>query len=267
MHHPSVGSSNLIASSSAASSTSLHLGVIRSRTLLFQSYRDSAPRKRSFPSLTDNDVSVGYSDANRSTVASKSTGAYYDLSGELQHNLPPRWVDTTDEVDAILTALQPRISHLDRLHARHILPGFTDRTHEEREIERETIEITKQFRQCSKLIALLAKETQTLAHSGQASMHELAMARNVQTTLATKVQDASGVFRRKQSNYMQRLRGHEERHHDVSVMANGTSRPSRDKYLPDSESAVREDVELVSMNLTFFFSAMQLMPMLPSLLC
>lgn len=244
MYHATAGPS--------AASAPVPLGVIRSRTLLFQSYRDSAPRRRlhsfsidrAHPAETGGAAEDGtHSDDRR---VNQIGGAYYDLTGELQQSLPPRWVDTSDEVDAILAALLPRTAHLDRLHARHILPGFADRSDEEREIERETIEITKQFRKCSKLIAALANSTQTLARSGQASAHELAMARNVQTTLATKVQDASGVFRRKQSNYMQRLRGHEERHHDLSTSANSSSKRSQNLYQPDSESAVREDVELVS---------------------
>lgn len=176
-------------------------------------------------------------------------GAYYDASGELKEHgdelsypprsststsystqLPPKWVDISDEVDAILASIKPKMAHLDRLHAKHILPGFTDRSGEEREIERETTEITKQFRKCSKLISGMAQHTQSLSRSGRASAHEIAMASNVQTALATKVQDASGTFRRKQSNYMQRLRGHEERH--------------QSGYMPDSETAMREDMEL-----------------------
>lgn len=35
------------------------------------------------------------------------------------------------------------VSGLDKLHAKHVLPGFTDRTAEEREIERQTQDITR----------------------------------------------------------------------------------------------------------------------------
>ena len=35
------------------------------------------------------------------------------------------------------------VSALDKLHAKHALPRFTDRTAEEREIERQTADITK----------------------------------------------------------------------------------------------------------------------------
>lgn len=240
-----------------SSSSSAYLGVTRSRTLLFLSYRDSATREHSWNTINgyeakgedefgDDQALIGKGKGvDRSD---KKKGTYYDASGELQEyeqpdhlaypprsssstsQLPPKWVDISDEVDAILSSIKPKMAQLDRLHAKHILPGFTDRSGEEREIERETREITKQFRKCSKLISGMAQHTQSLSGSGRASAHEIAMANNVQTALATKVQEVSGTFRRKQSNYMQRLRGHEERH--------------QSGYMPDSETAMREDMEL-----------------------
>jgi syntaxin 16 len=35
------------------------------------------------------------------------------------------------------------VAVLDKLHAKHVLPGFTDRSSEEREIERQTQDITR----------------------------------------------------------------------------------------------------------------------------
>ncbi|PWN32575.1 t-SNARE [Meira miltonrushii] len=239
-----------------SSSSSVYLGVTRSRTLLFLSYRDSATRDHSSwdrNGTVDANGEDEYGDdqalIGKGKGVDRRKGAYYDASGELQEHgdelsypprpsastsystqLPPKWVDISDEVDAILASIKPKMAQLDRLHAKHILPGFADRSGEEREIERETTEITKQFRKCSKLISGMAQHTQSLSRSGRASAHEIAMANNVQTALATKVQDASGTFRRKQSNYMQRLRGHEERH--------------QAGHMPDSETAMREDMEL-----------------------
>lgn len=63
------------------------------------------------------------------------------------------------------------------------------------------------------------------------------MAQNVQTALATRVQDLSGAFRKRQANYMRRLRGLEERHALVAPGA-GAARAK--------EEALREDMELVS---------------------
>lgn len=37
----------------------------------------------------------------------------------------------------------PTVTALEKLHAKHVLPGFTDRSHEEQEIEMYTTDITK----------------------------------------------------------------------------------------------------------------------------
>lgn len=251
----------------ASSSSSSYLGVTRSRTLLFQSYRDSVPKARH--NTFDNGFVNPISPLGK---GKKKAGSYFDASGELQEEnqglideavaaraqqyppphqqvdmsaLPPRWVDVSDEVEQILIGLRPKLAHLDRLHAKHVLPGFVDRSGEEREIEKETTEITKEFRRCSKLIAALSQNTQSLVRSGKVSKREIAMAQNVQTALATRVQDASGTFRRKQSNYMQRLRGHEIRHQDLQASGGMT----RSGSVRDSEWAVQEDMELVSHHL------------------
>jgi syntaxin 16 len=57
--------------------------------------------------------------------------------------LPPAWTDTTTQVDDILQNITKMSMKLDKLHARHVLPGFDDKTEEEGEIERLTNQITK----------------------------------------------------------------------------------------------------------------------------
>lgn len=42
-----------------------------------------------------------------------------------------------------LLTLSPLVNTLEKLHAKHVLPAFTDRTAEEREIEAQTIDITR----------------------------------------------------------------------------------------------------------------------------
>jgi syntaxin 16 len=57
--------------------------------------------------------------------------------------LPPAWADTTQQVDEILGKIAKMSAKLDKLHAKHVLPGFTDKLEEEGEIERFTSEITR----------------------------------------------------------------------------------------------------------------------------
>ena len=99
------------------------LGVVRSRTLLFLSIRDSlGPHAAEEPLLSKYDDTVAV-----------------DIDAPA---LPPRWVDATDEVDAILAAIEPRVMQLDRLYSKHLLPSFVDKSDQEREIEALTEEIT-----------------------------------------------------------------------------------------------------------------------------
>lgn len=52
-------------------------------------------------------------------------------------------VDVSDEVEDILNRVKGKVAALDKLHAKHVLPGFNDRSAEEREIEKATTEITR----------------------------------------------------------------------------------------------------------------------------
>lgn len=113
--------------------------------------------------------------------------------------LPPRWADVSDEVNDILLDIARKSAKLDKLHQKHVLPGFDDnRSAEEGEIERLTMEITTGFHECQNKI----RKVQSMVSGGEASKAEEAMAKNIQISLATKVQEASTSFRRKQSAYL-----------------------------------------------------------------
>lgn len=193
------------------------LGVVRSRTLLFLSIRDSiGPQAAEEPLLAskfDDTVAVDLGDAP---------------------TLPPRWVDATEEVDAILAAIEPRIAQIERLYNKHLLPSFVDKSDQEREIEALTEEITLDFRRASRHVARLAANTTSAMRARELSMQETAAARNAQTALATKVQQLSSLFRKKQSAYLRRLQGVEEHAEHIDSTSRG---------LLDSDD-VRADVEL-----------------------
>lgn len=257
--------------STSLSSATDDVGVTRSRTLLFLSYRDSVPRsgptRRRQPGsrlVTNNDgsdplgaTSSSASRKGKGKAVNDNGGIYFDFDDDAEevdeggHNeeqrgaeeqesasllptrrdhsvidvptLPPKWVDASDQIDSILSGLVPQISSLDRMQAKHLLPGFVDRSAEERDIARLQGEITREFSRCSKMIATLAadlkRQTKGAGPQGRGggtmSKEEVILARNVQTALAQRVQSASGQFRKKQSNYMQRLRGQDVRHREV----------------------------------------------------
>ncbi|KAF3906545.1 Syntaxin-42 [Dactylellina cionopaga] len=178
----------------------------RDRTNLYISYRQSyshRPTKRPrFASAND------YQDEDRRGLLSSGADDY-EPNGDAGHDtliemdrLPPRWADVSDQVTELLADITRMSSKLDKLHAKHVLPGFDDnRSAEEGEIERITTDITTKFHECQAAI----KRIERLAQGG--SRAEEVMSRNIQISLATRVQDSSAAFRKKQSAYLKRLRG------------------------------------------------------------
>lgn len=107
----------------------------RDRTNLYISYRQSYAHhptqsySTAFPRTSTEELDTLIS--NRADVAIEM-----DI-------LPPAWADTTQQVDEILVNISKMSMKLDKLHARHVLPGFDDKSEEEGEIERLTNQITK----------------------------------------------------------------------------------------------------------------------------
>ncbi|KAJ9476215.1 t-SNARE affecting a late Golgi compartment protein 2 [Pseudozyma hubeiensis] len=257
-----------------STSTLHHLGQTRSRTLLFLSYRDSSgPSSRRQHSTnsnvyfdapyTDNDDPLGSSSVNSDTEGllprrSREGHIALDVSpSSSSSTLPPKWLDISESVDSILLTIRPRMDTLSRLHEKHLRPGFTDKSSEEKQIESLVLDITKDFRRCSRLVAGLASYTQHLIREAKRStstspsdvtVRQIALAQNVQTALATKVQDLSGAFRKQQTLYLKRMKGMEVRDRDIRS-SRGISAPSSTSVFKDSELAVREDIELSKQSL------------------
>lgn len=66
-----------------------------------------------------------------------------------------------------------------------------------------TTEITRELRKCTTVIGKIAYQAKNMPLS-TTSKEDRIMIQNVQTALATKVQNASTMFRKKQSNYLKR---------------------------------------------------------------
>lgn len=146
----------------------------RSRTNLFLSYRDSAIRPSAavsprFHEYDDASESRGLLDDLEAGVESRRGSLVPGGGGGRQvEKLPPKWVDLADRVEEVIERVKPKsessdvervgpppnrawadlvhrytVAHLDKLHAKHILPGFKDRSAEEREIDALANEITR----------------------------------------------------------------------------------------------------------------------------
>jgi syntaxin 16 len=117
----------------------------RNRTNLYISYRQSYAHHPTQSYSTYNPSSTEELD----TLISNRADAAIEMD-----ILPPAWADKTQEVDEILQNIAKMSAKLDKLHARHVLPGFDDKREEEGEIERLTFEITNVRRQDILLMVL-----------------------------------------------------------------------------------------------------------------
>jgi len=125
------------------------------------------------------------------------------------------------------------------LHAKHALPGFTDRTAEEREIETVTAEITSSFHHCHRLIQQIGSDS---VHSFPPSQgHRSSAANNVQRGLAAKLQGLSASFRKKQRVYLERLQGHAIKNQDLLIASGSLSLKGQEGL-----SAVDDDLQAAS---------------------
>ncbi|QSS59131.1 t-SNARE [Histoplasma capsulatum] len=123
--------------------------------------------------------------------------------------LPPRWVDIQDDVTELLSGIAQKSARLDKLHQKHVLPGFEDedaRKEEEGVIEQLTQEITRAFHDCQRAIQRIETMVKEQKQHGGVSKSDEMMAKNIQISLASRVQEASAGFRKKQSTYLKKLR-------------------------------------------------------------
>ncbi|KJR80369.1 syntaxin 16 [Sporothrix schenckii 1099-18] len=192
----------------------------RDRTNLYISYRQSyahhpATRTPKYYGglATSSSAAAGGDDDRRGLL---SADPFYDQADDLGGSpgdaviemdvLPPRWADISDEVAEILGDVARQSQLLDRLHQKHVLPGFNEdeaaKRAEENEIERLTQTITRAFHDCHGCIQRVDQMVRESKSQGTLSRADETMAKNVQISLAARVQEASANFRKKQSAYL-----------------------------------------------------------------
>ncbi|KAL4947808.1 t-SNARE [Aspergillus filifer] len=190
----------------------------RDRTNLYISYRQSfthhpAKKPRYLGAPNGFSDTASQSEESRRLI-SESTGIEDDGDAIIEMDvLPPRWVDAQEDVTDLLADIAQKSAQLDKLHHKHLLPGFGDediRKKDERIIERFTQEITRGFHECQKHVKRIEVMVHEAKQQGGVSSGDEAMAKNIQISLAARVQEASAQFRKKQSTYLRKLRGLED---------------------------------------------------------
>ncbi|RKP23697.1 t-SNARE [Syncephalis pseudoplumigaleata] len=183
----------------------------RSRTLLFLQYRSSYTRSHlsRAPTLVGDSTERAGLIQHAADMDDRPGG---DGSTVIEMSvLPPQWVDTMENIDEDMDRLRQSIKRLDELHQKQLLPGLDEGLRFERDIERLQAEITSQFRQCQQRIKHIGGNVRSPGTHGLPSNEEDRLGRNVQVALATRLQELSSMFRRKQSSFLQSSKGRRAR--------------------------------------------------------
>lgn len=186
-----------------------------------QSYIHSPTKRTKYASASGNGYSEAIGGGSEERRGLMSSGAFEDNGDAVieMDLLPPRWADISDEVTEFLADIATKSATLEKLHQKHVLPGFDDeeeKKREEREIEQLTQDITKGFHDCQKAIQRVEMIVRESTQQGTISRGEQTMAKNIQISLAGRVQEASAGFRKKQSAYLKSIVSHTRRWQDAN---------------------------------------------------
>ncbi|ORX65213.1 t-SNARE [Anaeromyces robustus] len=117
--------------------------------------------------------------------------------------IPSYWTDLVDEVNESVEYLTKEIQNLSELHRKHLIPNFENKDEEEQLINNKTDEITQTIVSCQRKI-------QNLGVPDTLDSQSAKLKKNIQVSLATKIQDLSQLFRKAQSSYLSKLRNIEQ---------------------------------------------------------
>lgn len=120
--------------------------------------------------------------------------------------LPPAFVDLTQDVDDYLVEVQSLMKQLSKLYQKNSLPGFEDKSHDEKEIEALSYEVIQLFQKSYNVIKKLQHifESQTL-EGKKLKRGDLIILDNLRKRYAQKIQLESNNFRVLQNNYLKFL--------------------------------------------------------------
>lgn len=135
--------------------------------------------------------------------------------------LPPAWVDVSEEIAANMRRARTKMAELVKIYDKALMLLFVDAREDQHTIEVLTLEITDLLKRSEKRLQKL---------SSSDSSEDSNLRKNVQRSLATDLQNLSMEFRKKQSNYLKRLRQQKEGQDGVDLEMNLKARWEDDDF-------------------------------------
>ncbi|EGG12572.1 uncharacterized protein MELLADRAFT_100969 [Melampsora larici-populina 98AG31] len=121
-------------------------------------------------------------------------------------------IDYSDEVEELIEQIKTNLNQLEKLTSKQLLPSFTDRSNEEKEIDQLTHQITRQFRTSQVLIGKIGEnqdDSNSKPKAKAKTKENQKVIQNVQVGLMSKIQELSQTFQKRQRVYLQHLKSTE----------------------------------------------------------
>lgn len=176
--------------------------MFRDRTNLFLSYRRTFPHTASFGRSkgAKDDPFMGNNE-------DEEAFPMVDMNNDLvSDSLPPAFYDMAQDIDDYLSEIQNLMKQLSKLYQKNSLPGFEDKSHDEREIEDVSYQVIQLFQKSYNVIKKLQHVFDSQVFEGkQLQRGDLIILDNLRKRYAQKIQLESNKFRVLQNKYLKFL--------------------------------------------------------------
>jgi len=157
--------------------------------------------------------------------------------------IPPAWMSLIEDINYDISRIKTKMAELSDCHKKHLLPqfGMDARVEEEQTIEILTDLITKFFQQAQ-------QKVQRIGAEGLSHREEL-MKKNVQSSLASQLQELSVQFRKSQQDYLQKLQGRTPKGSGIGVSLiddDDDGKPPVVSFTADQQRKVIEAEDIVA---------------------
>ncbi|SMN18970.1 similar to Saccharomyces cerevisiae YOL018C TLG2 Syntaxin-like t-SNARE that forms a complex with Tlg1p and Vti1p and mediates fusion of endosome-derived vesicles with the late Golgi [Maudiozyma saulgeensis] len=193
--------------------------MFRDRTNLFISYRRTFPRfgdslmsTEPYPKNNNNNDTFLDDEIEMESypMMNEDIDGGQEKDGKLKtdrlNTLPPLFVDIARDIDEYLHEIETLLEHLMKLYRKNSLPGFEDKTPDEQEIEKISLNILQLFQRSYNVIKKLEViHMEQFLEGRQLNRGELIILDNMTKDYAQKIQWESNKFRVLQNNYLKFL--------------------------------------------------------------
>lgn len=161
------------------------------------------------------------------------------------NTLPPVFIDVAQDIDEYLGRIREHMTKLHKLYQKNSLPGFEDKTHDEKIIEDLSYQVIQLFQKCYNTMKKLKRIFDDQYVDGKRlNRGELVILDNVQKRYADKIQVESNKFRVLQNNYLKFLNKDDLKPIGNSLRNNRSNAETRNA----NDTALLEETEVGGIN-------------------